>query len=51
MSDPLDVLELARELARLASTTSDQETGRRLMELVERLLRTAGLPPGDQVSD
>ena len=51
MSDPIDVLELARELAKLAATTRDQETGRQLMELVEKLLRATGLPAGDQVSD
>lgn len=45
MSDKFDVVELARELARIASTTSDPETGRLLLELVDRLLRQAGLPP------
>jgi hypothetical protein len=46
MNDKNDVVELAREIAEIASLTTDPETGRLLMELVERLLRQAGLPPG-----
>lgn len=46
MSDRIDIVELAREIAKIASKTDDAETGRLLMELVERLLKEAGLPPG-----
>ncbi len=46
MPDKIDVAELAREIAKIASTTSDPETGRRLMEIVEILMRAVGLPPG-----
>lgn len=46
MMDKIDPMELARELARIASTTTDEETGRRLMEIVERILQAAGLPRG-----
>ncbi len=35
MADKIDVAELAREIAKIASTTCDPETGRRLMEIVE----------------
>lgn len=45
MTEPLDVVELAHELTRIASTTRDPDTGRALMEVVERILRAAGLPP------
>jgi len=37
---------MAHELAKIASQTSDPETGRQVMEVVERILRAAGLPPG-----
>ena len=47
MTDKIDVVELAHELARIASTTRDPETGRQLMEVVERILGAAGLPPGN----
>ncbi|MGC1409458.1 MAG: hypothetical protein WA864_10995 [Acetobacteraceae bacterium] len=47
MSDKIDVIELAREIARIASTTNDPETGRLLLELIERLLQAIGLPPGN----
>jgi len=47
MSGPEDLIELARELARLASTTTDPVTARRLVEIVERLLTEAGLPPDE----
>jgi len=46
MTDTIDVVELAHELAEIASTTSDPETGRQLMEVVERIMRVVGLPPG-----
>jgi hypothetical protein len=45
MPNDTDLLDLARKIAEIASTTTDPETGRQLMELVERLLREAGLPP------
>jgi hypothetical protein len=45
MNSLIDVVELARALAEIAKTTTDQKTGRLLMELIERLLREAGLPP------
>jgi hypothetical protein len=51
MSDPIDVVELARELARIASTTHDRETARLLLEVIERLLGAAGLPGGERMSD
>jgi hypothetical protein len=47
MDDSNDIVELAREIADIARTTTDPETGRFLMELVERLLMEAGLPPDD----
>jgi hypothetical protein len=40
----MDIVELAREIAKIASTTTDEETARLLLGVVERLLRTAGLP-------
>jgi hypothetical protein len=45
MSGKIDVVELAHELTKIASTTSDPDTGRQLMEVVERILRAMGLPP------
>ena len=39
MNEAFDPVELAREIAGIASTTTDPETGRLLMGLVERLLR------------
>ena len=59
MSEP-DLEGLAHRLALIASATSDAETGRRLLEVVEELLQLAGLPaagcgggdtPGGWVSD
>ena len=47
MSGTIDTLALAHELAEIARTTTDAETGRRLIELVNRLLVAAGLPPDD----
>ena len=46
MNTKIDIVELARELAEIASRCTDPDTGRRLMEMIERLLREAGLPPG-----
>ena len=45
MTEKIDVVELAHELTKIASTTNDPETGRQLMEVVERILRAMGLPP------
>jgi hypothetical protein len=44
VADQIDVIELARELAEIARTTTDAKTGERLIELINRLLREAGLP-------
>jgi len=41
----IDIVELAHDIATIASRTSDAETGRRLMAVVERMLQAAGLPP------
>jgi hypothetical protein len=41
----MDLLDLADELAEIARVTNDPATGRRLMQLVNRLLTAAGLPP------
>jgi hypothetical protein len=46
MADKIDIVKLARELAKIASSTSDPDTGRQLMEVVEMLMRAVGLPPG-----
>jgi hypothetical protein len=52
MTNQVDIVELAREIARIAGKTTDPATGLLLMELVERLLRTVGMPPGsDQGPD
>jgi hypothetical protein len=45
MTNLIDVAGLARDLARIASATSDPETGRQLMEIVETIHRVLGLPP------
>ena len=42
MTNKMDPVELARELGEIARTTTDPETGRRLAELVKRLLAAAG---------
>jgi hypothetical protein len=46
MDDKIDVAELARKIAKIAGSTSDLDTGRQLMEIVEMLMRAVGLPPG-----
>ena len=48
MADEIDPVELACEIAGIASKTEDPETGRRLVNLVNRLLTTAGLPLADE---
>jgi hypothetical protein len=45
MSDKIDVMELAHELTKIASTTRDPETGRQLIEVLEKILGAMGLPP------
>jgi len=47
MSEEIDPLELADELAEIARTTRDSITGERLMSLVRRLMEQAGLPPDE----
>ena len=49
MSSDTDLMELAHELARIASRTDDTETGRQLMLVVHRLLTEAGLPTAEQL--
>jgi len=44
MTDEIDALELARELAEIARTTTDRRTGELLIELIYRLLESAELP-------
>ena len=47
MADEVDLERFACEVAEIASTTNDPDTAQRLMELVESLLREAGLRPRD----
>ena len=47
MSEAIDPLALADELAEIARTTRDPLTGQRLMSLVRRLMEQAGLPPDE----
>jgi hypothetical protein len=47
MSDAINPIELARELAAIAGTTTDPETARLLLEIVNRLLSGSGLPSAD----
>ena len=49
MTDKIDPVELAYTIAEIARTTSDPETGRRLMQLVETLLGVASLSSDDNV--
>jgi hypothetical protein len=44
MAMNLDPMELADELAEIARTTRDAQTGDLLMAIVDRLLTKAGLP-------
>jgi rRNA pseudouridine-1189 N-methylase Emg1 (Nep1/Mra1 family) len=41
----IDLLEVAREIAEIASETREPETARRLIELVDQLLQEGSLPP------
>jgi len=45
METRIDVLELATEIAEIAGTTTDRKAARRLLDLADRLLSEAGLPP------
>ena len=47
MSEEMDPLRLADELADIARTTRDPVTAQRLMSLVARLMEQAGLPPDE----
>ena len=40
-----DPIAIADALAQIASATKDPETARQLIELIDRLLTEAGLPP------
>lgn len=40
----INLLELAEEIAEIARTTTDAETGMKLVRLAQRLLSEAGLP-------
>jgi hypothetical protein len=41
MTNKIDIVELAHEIAEIARTTTDPETGRLLIELVNKLLSRA----------
>jgi hypothetical protein len=47
MANNVDLEELARVIAEIASTTNDPDTAQRLMELVRRLITEAGVRPPD----
>lgn len=52
MANNIDLAELARTLAEIASTTSDTGTAVRLLELARELLESIGLknvPPDNDV--
>ena len=44
MAYAIDLVQLVCDIAAIASTTGDPETGRQLVDLVDRLLTAAGLP-------
>jgi hypothetical protein len=44
MAYAIDLVQLACDIAAIASTTRDPETGRHLVKLVDRLLTASGLP-------
>jgi hypothetical protein len=46
MTEKIDIVELAQELAESASTTGDPATGRKLTGVVERILAALDLPAG-----
>ena len=45
MADTSDPVELAVEIAKIASKTTDPDTALQLGDLMDRLLTEAGLPP------
>ena len=51
MSHNSDLVDLASEIADIARSTTDPETGLRLMRLVHRLLTEAGLDPEPEQHD
>ena len=51
MTIGLGPLDLAKELAKIASNTTDSDTGNKIMEVVQRLLEAAGLEPDDLTHD
>ena len=46
MAPYIDLVDLAGEITEIATATTDAETARRLLELVDRLLTAAGFPGG-----
>ena len=48
MVSRIDLLQLAAEIAEIAAATSERETARRLLELVDQLLSRAGLPDASE---
>jgi hypothetical protein len=46
----IDLHQLAAEIAKIASATTDHETARGLLELVDRLLTDIGLPKNTATS-
>ena len=44
MGNSINVIELARAIAEIASQTRDSDTAVQLVEMVDRLLTKAGLP-------
>lgn len=49
MGSDTDLMELAHELAKIASSTDDAETGRLLMLMVHQLMTEAGLPTAEEM--
>ena len=48
MVSRIDLLQLAAEITEIAAATSERETARRLLELVDQLLSRAGLPDASE---
>jgi hypothetical protein len=48
MGNTINVIELARAIAEIASQTRDPDTAVQLVEMVDRLLTKAGLPPASK---
>jgi len=49
MEQAIDVVELAGTLAEIASTTGEQDTAAKILDVVDRLLTKAGLPPAPKI--